>query len=159
MKVVENVEHTFETKGFAGTIPIALQFTLILLGEKQVGPDGEESTQYQCAQVIVCDKFNQFNNLVCAMKAGESNITSTVLVNDLTDEAYQQLQLAQQMDEEVQTIEDGMNAEYAQRMAERVLKTVDLKQLVISFNADQMVVGKFMQADPLLAPLIEKRVV
>ena len=159
MKVVENVEHTFETKGFAGTIPIALQFTLILLGEKQVGPDGEESTKYQCAQVIVCDKFNQFNNLVCAMKAGESNITSTVLVNDLTDEAYQQLQLAQQMDEEVQTIEDGMNAEYAQRMAERVLKKVDLKQLVISFNADQMVVGKFMQADPLLAPLIEKRVV
>ena len=159
MKVVENVEHTFETKGFAGTIPIALQFTLILLGEKQVGPDGEESTQYQCAQVIVSDKFNQFNNLVCAMKAGDSNITSTVLVNDLTDEAYQQLQLAQQMDEEVQTIEDGMNAEYAQRMAERVLKKVDLKQLVISFNADQMVVGKFMQADPLLAPLIEKRVV
>ena len=52
--------------------------------------------------------------------------------------------------------EDSGNADYAAAMSQRICKKAGLKQLLLSFNVDKILVNKFMQTDPMIAPLIEK---
>ena len=51
MKVVQNIPHRFESRGFGGVVPIFLEFTLVLM-------DGD--SKCESAQLIICDRDNNF---------------------------------------------------------------------------------------------------
>ena len=79
MKVIENIEHVVESKGFGGAVPIRLQFTLVLL--RSGG-----ALKYDQAQMIICDTKSQFENMVCAMNLGQ--LSCTKLIDDMNEITY-----------------------------------------------------------------------
>ena len=86
MKVLSNITHQFESKGFGGTIPVGLNYTLICMPNS--------NGKFDSIQVIICDANNNLENLVCAMNlsGNDQSLSCTKLVDDMSDEAFRNQQ-------------------------------------------------------------------
>ena len=150
MKVLDNIPHEVEARGFGGPVKLRLLYTLILL-------EPEEGHKADSAQLIINDEQGHFSNLVCAMSLG-GEPTSSVLMDDLSEDVYAQVKLANLNDQDSSQIhDDSNNADYACGLAKRLCKKTGLKQLLVSFSADKAIVNRFIQSDPMVGPLIEKK--
>ena len=73
----------------------------------------------------------------------EKNLSCTKLVDDMNDEAFQT---------QSEEMNDSAVSDYAQEMTKRIVQRmnkdkIEIKQLILSFNVDKIVVHKLMQAD------------
>ena len=82
---------------------------------------------------------------MCAMNltGTEKNLSCTKLVDDMNDEAFQT---------QSEEMNDSAVSDYAQEMTKRIVQRmnkdkIEIKQLILSFNVDKIVVHKLMQAD------------
>ena len=113
----------------------------------------------QCAQVVVCDRTNKFTNMVCIMNMptstmdGQSNITSSILVDDAGPKLDQGGDNQEQLDDD----ESSVVSDLAKVLGEKICKKAALTQLFFSLNIDVNTARSYGQNFKLMM-LTEKRV-